>query len=1093
MSGPGEDRLEALFDAALDVPVERRQAWLDEACAADAELRAEIESLLRSHDRAQGFLGRSAMEEDPELASSVDPMIGVTLGPYRIVERIGEGGMGSVYAAERDDNRFDRRVAVKLIRRGLNTQEILSRFDRERRVLANLSHPNIAGLLDAGALPDGSPYFVMEYIQGERLDEYCDRRQLSVPKRIELFRTVCDAVAYAHQNLVVHRDLKPANILVTESGEVKLLDFGVAKMLGGEQQQRAEYTITVERRLTPAYASPEQVRGEPVTTASDVYSLAVILYELLTGSRPYRLDTDSWRELEEAICDAQPTRPSVVIQSPKTVDSTVSTQEISRLRGVDPMRLRRLLKGDIEWVVLKALRKEPARRYATVQQLGDDLGRIGDSLPVLARPDTLGYRVNRFVRRNRAGVAWAALLAVSLVVASAISINLAVSESAARGAEAQQRLLAETERDRAIAAEVESQRRAQELEQVASFQADQFEGIDINTMGQRILAQTLASARLEAELSGAGDARLAELENDLYRVLDGVNFANVARDALDEAVFGPALESISVRFADQPRVRAALLESVAGAMASVGMIEQAESQMEIAVALRRSEYGDQAIETLDALAQLGNLRTQIGDPQGAEADYLEALAGYELVLGASSRQAISARNSLGAAAQAQGDIGKAKAFYEEALDRARMHLGNDDQTTLSIINNLAFLTLDAGELDEAEPYFNEALERTRALYGNSDLATARRIHALGVFRLTQGRYDESLELLSQGYGVMRTELGDGHPDVITAMIDIARAYFGLARYEESEAYASMAYDLALGITDNHRHIQRALNTRGRVAMARRNYEEAEAIVNEEIERLSSQFGPDHARVSTAQGNLALILFRAGKVAESEELLREAYEAQVEARGAGHPMALSLLNNLGGVVRHQGRLEEADRFLRDAYAGRKAALGPGHPHTLQTLRQIVSLTEQMGEPEERYRLLAELAEAEAAVREVELARAPSAAQLAAAAFEVAEYPLALELAKAIRAANPPLSVADVNAIRFLEPDALTALGRFDEAEQSYLRLSRIYHESPNANQEHYEQLTSRIARMYQSWYEVSDNPEHLTKSEAWSRQAISADR
>lgn len=1082
---PRDEVLEDLFDRALEVPAGARGAWLDEVCAGDPELRKDLESLLAAHERAEGFLGQSAMAELPDLAERLDPMIGAEVGAYRIVERIGDGGMGSVYLAERTDESFDRKVAVKLIRRGMNTQEILERFDRERRVLANLNHPNIAALLDAGALPDGSPYFVMEYIEGLRLDVYCDENRLTIPQRLELFRTVCDAAAHAHRNLVIHRDLKPANILVTGDGVVKLLDFGVAKMLGGDDRSVSnESTLTVERRLTPAYASPEQIRGEPVTTSSDIYSLGVILYELLTGFRPYHIESGTLRELEQAICDAQPTRPSAAIQMDRTGTQTLSTSELSRRRGVEPSRLRNMLRGDIEWVVLMALRKEPSRRYATVQQLAEDLRRIGVSLPVLARPDTVSYRMNRFVRRNRSGVLAAAVVLAGLIGATAVSISFAVGEAEARVAEAEQRQAAEAERDRAVEAEAIAEQRAKELEQVAAFQADQFADIDIERMGERILGQTLASARLAMSLSGVSADRADQLEAELQRALDGINFANVARDALDEAVFGPAIESIEARFADQPLVRARLLESVAEALSSVGMIDQALMHFEAALELRRVHDGNRAVETMYTLARVGGLRVQLGDSEAAEADYLEALAGYEALLGPSSRQAIATRSSLGAAAQSRGEIAAARAIYDEALELAREHLGNDDETTLAIINNLAFLTLDAGQLKDAEPYFLESLERTRGLHGEASLATARRVHALGVFRSSQGRHDEAHELLTTAFEGLRAGLGDKHPDVITAMIDISRTLFSLARFDEADAHASAAYELALGLADNHRYIQRALNTRGRVAMARRDFEAAEGFVSEEIERLISQFGADHARVSTAQGNLALILFRAGRTDEAEVMLREAHAAQARSKGRDHPMALSLLNNLGAVVRAQGRLDEAERYWLEAYEGRKAALGAAHPHTVRTLRQRIELSAQRGQLTERYRMLVELADADAAERGVDVARSRAAAELAAAAFEAGEFEHALDLARRIREAGAPLTVPDVDAIRFLEPDALTALGRFREAEESYLRLHRLLRAAENPNEVHRREFNDRFSTMYRAWYETSADPEHLRRAEAW---------
>lgn len=1084
---PG-DTIEELFEHAMDLPEAEREPWLRERCGEDKQLYRDLLSLLDAHERANNFLDRPALEQSQDFAPSFDPLIGSIVGQYRVIERVGTGGMGSVYLAERIDESFDRRVAVKLIRRGLVSGDLIERFDRERRVLANLNHPNIAALIDAGSLADGSPYFVMEYVSGKRIDQYCDDRKLTIPKRIELFRTVCEAVSHAHRNLVIHRDLKPANIMVTEDGTVKLLDFGVAKVLAAsDSEPRYDHTLTVERRLTPAYASPEQVRGRQVTTSSDVYSLGVILYELLTGFRPYRLESESWRDIEQAICDAQPTRPSQAVSSPTATTSEQSV-ELSRNRGVDPSRLSHLLKGDIEWVLLMALRKEPQRRYSTVEQLSEDLRRIGASLPVLARPDTLSYRASRFVRRNRTAVAWAALLAISLIFASVISVNLAIRESLARESEQEQRQVAEAERDRAIAAETTAQQRADELEQVAAFQANQLEGIDIEQMGRRILEQILTSARLDASLSGASEDRARQIETDIQNALTPINFANVARDAIDEAVFDPSLRSIDEAFEKQPLIKARLLESVAKAMASVGMLRESIEAMQQVVQLRREYAGDRDPVTLDALLQLGNHRIKMGDASGAEADLLEALNGFEAVLGPDSQRAISTRSALGAAAQAMGDIARAESYYKTALKIARQHLGDQHETTLSIINNLAFLTLDAGQLDQAEPYFLESLETTRLLFGDSDISTLRRIYALGLFRARQGRNDEAYELVSRSYEGLRTALGDAHPDTVIAMIELARVLFNLRRNAEASAYADAAYELSLGLADNHRHIQQSLNVRGRLAMASGDFESAEAIVREEIERHISQYGPTHPRVSTAQGNLALIIFRSGKVDEAEQLLREAYDAQIVARGESHPMTLSLLNNLGGVVRAQGKLDEAKRYWTRVYEGRKSELGPNHPHTLQTLQQLISLAQQENDPLHRYNLLCELVNSQALKEGVEPAQTPSAVQLAIAAQLAGEHDHALDLAVQFRELNVPFTVPEVNATRFMEGDALLALSRFEEAEEAYLMLDRRLRDDSRTTPVQTMQLHERISRLYRAWFESSDDPDHLARAEHWEQRS-----
>jgi tetratricopeptide (TPR) repeat protein/tRNA A-37 threonylcarbamoyl transferase component Bud32 len=373
-------RVEEIVHGALDRPPGEREAYFDSACGDDAELRHEVESLL-AEEQAGAFPTASAFDEGVRLLEVLDEKgkDGRRIGPYRVIRQIGRGGMGSVYLAARADDAFQKLVAIKIIRRGLDTEDIIQRFRNERQILATLDHPNIARLLDGGATEDGLPYFVMEYIEGEPIDSYCDSHRFNVTDRLKLFQGVCAAVSYAHQNLIVHRDIKPGNVLVNKDGAPRLLDFGIAKLLA---QDAATQTVTAQRALTPEYASPEQVRGEPITTSSDIYSLGVLLYRLLTGHRPYRSEMSSPVEVERVICEEEPLKPD--------------------------------LPRDLGAIVLMALRKDPRRRYTSVEQLSEDIRRHLTNLPVAARPDTRSYRAAKFIQRHKAWVAMAAITFVSL-------------------------------------------------------------------------------------------------------------------------------------------------------------------------------------------------------------------------------------------------------------------------------------------------------------------------------------------------------------------------------------------------------------------------------------------------------------------------------------------------------------------------------------------------------------------------------------------------------------------------------------------------------------------------------------------------------
>ena len=410
-----------VLDEALQVAPEDRSRYLDRACT-DPELRRQIDSLILSYDKAPEFLEIPPLDETSGAWDEMEPAkawIGRRMGPYRIEEEIGEGGMGAVFRAVRADDEYQKQVAVKLVKGGFGSGFALARFISERQILANLEHPNIARLLDGGRTEQGVPYLVMEYVDGVPIDEYCDAHKLSVTQRLELFRVVCGAVQFAHQNLVIHRDLKPANILVTGDGVPKLLDFGIARLLNTDlPSSEREQTAGFLRILTPEYASPEQVRGDPVNTATDVYSLGVLLYLLLSGNRPYQLSDRSPQGLLEAICNTDPAKPSDAVGRPEAIGApsdSITPESVSSARGERPDKLRRRLAGDLDNIVLMALRKEPHRRYSSVEQLSADIGRHLDGLPVLAREDTFFYRGSKFVRRHKLALAVSAVFLITVL------------------------------------------------------------------------------------------------------------------------------------------------------------------------------------------------------------------------------------------------------------------------------------------------------------------------------------------------------------------------------------------------------------------------------------------------------------------------------------------------------------------------------------------------------------------------------------------------------------------------------------------------------------------------------------------------------
>ncbi|MEQ1949723.1 MAG: serine/threonine-protein kinase [Bryobacteraceae bacterium] len=439
-----------IFNGALERPGKDRAAYLRVVCSGDDELRREVESLLASHEGDSEFLETPAAqinraefsftrEEEP---AEYPP--GYRLGPYQFERRVGRGGMGSVWLAIRFDHEYKKQVAIKLVKRGMDSSEILRRFRMERQVLASLDHPNIAVLIDGGSTPEGLPYLVMEYIEGVRIDQFCETHKLSITERLQLFRAVCSAVQYAHQNLVVHRDIKAANILVTTDGVPKLLDFGIAKLLRHDNSTLDMSQTRPELRpMTLDYASPEQIRGEAITTATDVYSLGVLLYRMLTTKMPYGSAGNTQAGMRNAILERDPLPPSDVVLADERIAIPEATQKLevmSESRASARKRLRNKLAGDLDTIILKALRKEPHKRYASVEQFSEDIRRYIERRPVIARMDTPGYRWAKFVKRNAIGVA--AGVGVGLLLAGTTAISLRSSrETAAALTESQRRYL----------------------------------------------------------------------------------------------------------------------------------------------------------------------------------------------------------------------------------------------------------------------------------------------------------------------------------------------------------------------------------------------------------------------------------------------------------------------------------------------------------------------------------------------------------------------------------------------------------------------------------------------------------------------------
>jgi serine/threonine protein kinase len=547
-------RLRALFEHALEIDPDRRSDWLGHACAGDLALCKEVEDLLAADSLAHRGLVPPIFAITAPAAPALPRLEGRLIGGYEIVREIAHGGMGAVYLARRADRAFSKDVAFKVVRPERSDPELLRRFRREREIVARLEHPNIARLIDGGTTGEGLPYFVMEYIEGRPIDIHCDENRLSITERLNLFRTVCSAVHYAHQNLVIHRDLKPSNIMVTADGTVKLLDFGIAKLLRTELDETIEQTAFGVKLLTPAYASPEQIRGEPVSTSSDVYSLGVVLYELLTGRRPYDMRRGNPHAIMQAICEQPAERPSaVVLRDTNQLDAFgrtvyVKAEHVGAVREGKPVKLARRLSGDLDNILLMALRKEPQRRYSSVEQFSEDLRRHINGVPVTARIDTLLYRTGKFIRRHRALVGAAVLVFLMLVAATAVTSWQAQIARLERAHAENQTREANFQKQRAEQQTREAEFHKQRAEREATFAKQQ---LALAERRRREAELEREKAKRNARDAHAISARMLELNGDVAESPAGLEAGQRLADAVVETLsrlastgyFDPSLSS----------------------------------------------------------------------------------------------------------------------------------------------------------------------------------------------------------------------------------------------------------------------------------------------------------------------------------------------------------------------------------------------------------------------------------------------------------------------------------------------------------------------------------------------------------------------
>ena len=857
-----------IFERALELQPTERSAFLDSACGSHPALRRAVQSLLAADGEADDFLAQPLARlpgDSGGLAPGNEPQIGARdVGPYRVVRQLGEGGMGAVFLAVREDD-LKRRVVIKLVRRGMESADLRRRLRTERQILASLDHPYVAKIFDGGTTRDGRPFFVMEYVEGEAIDTHCDLNRLTIDDRLTLFRKVCSAVHYAHQNLVVHRDLKPSNILVDGSGEPRLLDFGIAKLLNPElASPELEPTAAWLRLLTPHYASPEQVRGRLVTTVSDVYSLGVLLYQLLTGHLPHRFSGQSPQQIERVLTEQEPLLPSQIVESRRqrpAPEDRSDPASIVRARGARPGELRRALAGDLDCIVLKALRSAPQQRYGSVEQLAADIERYQRNLPVAARRGSWRYRAGKLVRRHRA-----AIIGGCVVGALLTAFAIGMAKQSARVA---------AERDQALVEKSKAR----------------------NVLGLML---------------------------DVFRVADPYQGEGAGRELTVVQALERSLPKLDRRLGKMPLVRAEVLHAGGQIYRGLGIWDQAYLLLDEALQIRRAKLGDEHLEVAASAAALGAVLREQGEFEAAEKLLIQSLATARNLAGADDAIRVHHLNEIVFLYCYQRDYSRAEPLAREALELARK-LPEDRSALLgAALGHLAATRYAAGDYREAAALLRQGITVQRGVLGEDHPELAQWLVNLGLALRRLEDLEAAAEAYREALQLQQQLLGPDHPHLMPTLGNLG----GLEVARGALARALAAYSRASELARSHlgpshwRTVFYSLRTEG-VRIRQGEAAAAEARVRRLLERWRRERGDEHWVAAFGDGILGEALLAERRFDEAEAVLVRSFNTLL-----GHPQhrrRQEALDRLAALYRRTDRMPELEAFAQRLAA---AAEAPG---------------------------------------------------------------------------------------------------------------------------------------------------------------------